>query len=65
MFHSCFKEVSRAFKESVKYVSIKFDNKLQGCIKNLYMKFLMHFCCMNLIAATEQKESLLNICLID
>ena len=40
-------------QESVKCVSRKFHKKFQGCIKNLLMKFLLQFCCMNLIAATR------------
>ena len=32
-------EVSRVFKESVKWVSRKFQKKSQGCFKDVSMKF--------------------------
>ena len=36
----------------------KCNKKFQGCIKNIEMKFLLQFCCMNLIAATRAEGGL-------
>ena len=57
------KEVSRAFKESIKCVSRKFQYQVskvfQECFKNVSMKFFLQFCSrMYLIAATRAEGGL-------
>ena len=60
---SCFKEVSREFKESVKCVSRKVQTKCQVTFKNVSMKFCFAIFIVAWISSqlSEQNEALFSI----